>query len=110
MNKQIIPLLIFAALCTTLQAAVTPPKVDWCERLQYDVQGKKTGFMAGNLSYYVGGFHASCKPFQEETIGLTHPFYHDLRSRGTGLARSTGQGHLNTGLGNDFSGNVNLFV
>jgi len=104
MNRPTTALFFFVAISSSLSAAVTPPQVDWCERLQHDVQGRKTGFMAGNLSYYVGGFHASWKPFENETIGLTHPFYHDLRSRGTGLAQSTEQGHLNTGLGNDFGG------
>ena len=35
----------------------------------------------------------------KETIGLTHPFYHDLRSRGTGIAYQE-----EVGTGNDFYG------
>ena len=81
-----------------------PAKVDYCERLQQEIQGKKHGFLAGNLAYYVGGFHASWNLHEHETIGLTHPFHHDLRSRGVGLASSDGLKHDNTGLGNDFSG------
>ena len=37
----------------------------------------KHGFLAGNNVYYVGGRLAWDK--QHETIGLTHPFHHDLR-------------------------------
>ena len=37
----------------------------------------KRGFLAGNNVYYVGGRLAWDK--QHETIGLTHPFHHDLR-------------------------------
>ena len=78
--------------------------VDHCKRLEQSIQGKKHGFLAGNLSYYVGGFHASWEPVEDETIGLTHPFHHDLRSRGVGLLESRMQGTENTGKGNDYSG------
>ena len=77
---------------------------DLCKRLEQSIQGKKHGFLAGNLSYYIGGFHASWKLVEEETIGLTHPFYHDLRSRGVGLLESEIRGTENTGTGNDFMG------
>ena len=75
-----------------------------CQKLEQSIQGKKHGFLAGNLSYYIGGFHASWKPIEDETIGLTHPFYHDLRSRGIGLLESEISGTENTGVGNDFMG------
>ena len=78
--------------------------VDYCDRLQQEIQGRKHGFLAGNLTYYVGGFHASWNLHEHETLGLTHPFFHDLRSRGVGLADSSGSAHEDTGLGNDFSG------
>jgi len=81
-----------------------PPFTDYCQRLQQEIQGKKHGFLAGNVTYYVGGFHASWELKEHETLGLTHPFHHDLRSRGVGLVRSRGQDHNDTGLGNDFSG------
>lgn len=84
--------------------ADAPPLLDYCQRLQQDVQGKKHGFLAGNVTYYVGGFHASWEPKEHETLGLTHPFCHDLRSRGVGLVQAHGQGPDDTGLGNDFSG------
>ena len=84
--------------------ADAPPFSDYCQRLQQEIQGKKHGFLAGNVTYYVGGFHASWKLVEQETLGLTHPFHHDLRSRGVGLTQSRGQSHNNTGLGNDYLG------
>jgi len=84
--------------------AEAPPIADYCQRLQQEIQGKKHGFLAGNVAYYVGGFHASWELKEHETLGLTHPFHHDLRSRGVGLVQSRGKDHDNTGLGNDFSG------
>ena len=77
---------------------------DLCRRLEQSIQGKKHGFLAGNVCYYVGGFHASWNLVEDETIGLTHPFYHDLRSRGVGLLDSEISGTENTGKGNDFMG------
>ncbi len=79
-------------------------ETDVCARLQQEIQGKKHGFLAGNVTYYVGGFHASWKPVEDETIGLTHPFHHDLRSRGTGLLESELEGSEHTGVGNDYNG------
>ena len=100
--------LISAAAVLLLGAGVAlaqaPPQTDYCQRLRQEIQGKKHGFLAGNVTYYVGGFHASWNPIEDETIGLTHPFYHDLRSRGVGLKPSNGNDHNNTGLGNDYSG------
>lgn len=90
--------------CTNVTLAEAPPFSDYCLRLQHEIQGKKHGFLAGNVSYYIGGFHASWELTEHETLGLTHPFHHDLRSRGVGLVRSHGTGHDDTGLGNDFSG------
>lgn len=81
-----------------------PPFTDYCERLDHEIQGRKHGFLAGNVTYYVGGFHASWNPVEDETIGLTHPFHHDLRSRGVGLLESEVDGTEHTGFGNDYSG------
>jgi len=81
-----------------------PPFQDYCERLEQEIQGRKHGFLAGNVSYYVGGFHASWHVVEDETIGLTHPFHHDLRSRGVGLLESELTGTEHTGTGNDFGG------
>ncbi len=92
-------------LCSTNGTlAEAPPFSDYCQRLQQEIQGRKHGLLAGNVTYYVGGFHASWEPKEHETLGLTHPFHHDLRSRGVGLMQSRGRDHDNTGLGNDFSG------
>lgn len=85
-------------------SAEKPGFVDYCERLEQEVQGRKHGFLAGNVTYYVGGFHASWKVVEDETIGLTHPFHHDLRSRGVGLLESELKGGENTGVGNDYRG------
>lgn len=97
--------LMTVAMCflfgTSVAFAEAPPLSDYCQRLQQEIQGKKHGFLAGNLTYYVGGFHASWKLKEHETLGLTHPFHHDLRSRGVGLVQSQGKNHDDTGLGND---------
>ena len=100
----VIASVFIATLCTSVVIAEDPPFTDYCQRLQQQIQGRKHGFLAGNVSYYVGGFHASWELREHETLGLTHPFHHDLRSRGLGLAQSGGTGADDTGRGNDFSG------
>ncbi|MCH2059249.1 MAG: hypothetical protein MK183_01355 [Verrucomicrobiales bacterium] len=97
-------IILFSLPCTATAANEKPPFTDYCQRLEQEIQGRKHGFLAGNISYYIGGFHASWKPTEDETIGLTHPFYHDLRSRGVGLLQSELSGTENTGTGNDYSG------
>lgn len=42
--------------------------------------------------YYAGGTFLVQELYENETIGLTHPFFHDLRSRGTGIAPYAGVG------------------
>ena len=81
-----------------------PEYTDYCKQLEHEIQGRKHGFLAGNVTYYVGGFHASWNLIEDETIGLTHPIHHDLRSRGVGRLESQIPGAENTGVGNDFSG------
>lgn len=98
----LVALVLLQHACVALAEA--PAFTDYCRRLQQEVQGKKHGFLAGNVTYYVGGFHASWDLKEHETLGLTHPFHHDLRSRGVGLLQSQGTDHDDTGLGNDFSG------
>ena len=98
-NLAIITCLILCLSCGTAAA-----DKNYCEFLGQSIQGKKHGFMAGNLSYYVGGFHASWKSVEDETIGLTHPIHHDLRSRGVGLLESELEGTEHTGTGNDYKG------
>lgn len=99
---------------------------DVCDMLGGDdIQGLKSAFAAGNKvrlrsvvwergglpatlpatapwggqAYYVGGHYNCWKMTEDETIGLTHPFYHDLRSRGDSIASYKG-----VGKGNDFHG------
>ena len=68
---------------------------DYCALLgEDDIQGLKHGFLAGNKVYYMGG--KNMLKAENETLGLTHPFFHDLRSRGAGIAY-----HEGTGTGND---------
>ena len=84
----------------TEMSSVPPPHTDYCALLgEDDIQGKKSGFLAGNQVYYIGGKYESQSCTENETIGLTHPFFHDLRSRGTGIATYQG-----VGTGNDFDG------
>ena len=105
--KQLAALLLCVVLltpCVRSYADFQPTFVDYCAMLEHEIQGRKHGFLAGNLAYYVGGFHASWKPVEDETIGLTHPFHHDLRSRGVGLLESELHGSEHTGVGNDYNG------
>ena len=97
----------FLFICSALLSICTntfAKDTSLCQKLEQSVQGKKHGFLAGNLAYYVGGFHASWEPIEDETIGLTHPFHHDLRSRGAGLLNSQLPGSEHTGIGNDYRG------
>jgi hypothetical protein len=87
-----------------VNASERPPFSDYCQRLEQEIQGRKHGFLAGNVTYYVGGYYASWKLLEDETIGLTHPFHHDLRSRGIGLLESQIAGKEHTGTGNDYHG------
>lgn len=91
---------LFLALmsgCAT--ADERPPFTDYCEMLAQEIQGRKHAFLAGNLTYYVGGRHHCWKPHEEETLGLTHPFYHGLRGLGFGMVE-----HEGSGYGHDFRG------
>ena len=97
-------LTLLYACATSSHAGEKPAFTDYCKQLEHEIQGRKHGFLAGNLSYYVGGFHASWKVVEHETIGLTHPFHHDLRSRGVGLLESELEGGEHTGTGNDYNG------
>lgn len=76
-----------------------PPHVDYCQQMEQEIQGRKHGFLAGNKTYYIGGFYPVWKHQEDETIGFTHPFYHDLRCRGRGMVQYAG-----TGYGHDLSG------
>ena len=37
-----------------------PPYTDYCEMLAQEIQGRKHAFLAGNLTYYIGGQYACC--------------------------------------------------
>ncbi len=76
-----------------------PPFTDYCKMLAQEIQGRKHAFLAGNRTYYVGGRYNCWSPHEDETLGLTHPFYHDLRGRGYGLVKHSGSGD-----GHDFRG------
>ena len=54
-------------------------------------------FLAGNKMYYVGGQSGAYWEGipEHETIGLTHPFFRDMRSRGYGMTKTE------YGIGND---------
>mgnify|MGYP001163916434 CR=1 FL=1 len=78
---------------------LSPPQIDYCSEMEQEIQGKKHAFLAGNKSYYIGGFHPVWNISENETIGLTHPFHNDLRCRGRGQVS-----HPDTGYGHDLSG------
>lgn len=81
------------------QDASTWPHGDYCSMLSQEIQGKKHAFLAGNLAYYIGGRYTLWDVQEHETIGLTHPFHHDLRGRGYGLVANP-----TSGTGHDFQG------
>jgi hypothetical protein len=59
MERFLICLLLFWLNPSRSTANSGPQTDDFCKRLEQSIQGKKHGFLAGNLAYYVGGFHAS---------------------------------------------------
>ena len=61
-----------------------------------EIASKKHSFLAGNNVYYMSEQRWG-NPGNEddETIGLIHPFFTDLRSRGTGIVE-----YGTTGVGN----------
>jgi hypothetical protein len=79
--------------------ASTWPHRDYCAMLAQEIQGKKHAFLAGNLAYYIGGRYTTWDLLENETLGLTHPFHHDLRGRGLGIVTDE-----KTGTGHDFQG------
>jgi hypothetical protein len=103
-SMHLFTLFLILVFIINLEAKEKPPFTDYCKKIEQEIQGRKHGFMAGNVTYYIGGFHASWRLIEHETIGLTHPFHHDLRSRGVGLLNSEIKGTENTGTGNDYQG------
>ena len=67
---------------------------------------KLHSFLAGNNVYYISsGRWGNPGNDDDETIGLTHAFFNDLRSRGTGIVE-----YGTTGIGNDFWGESSMML
>ena len=82
------------------QTPPPPPFTDYCDMLGADdIQGKRHGFLTGNHVYYVSSVFLVQELRENETIGLLHPFFNDLRTRGTGHTCYEG-----VGCGNDYRG------
>lgn len=88
-------LLLLFILCSLVGAQTKPPKTDYCQMLERDIQGKMYSFIAGNHMYYIGGkVNEYWKPVYSETIGFSHPMFRDGRARGYGIATGKGgKGH-----------------
>ena len=87
-QKIIILLCIFLGVAW---AQSPPPFTDYNEKLERNIKNKKHGFLAGNLLYYVGGqANDRFDIIEEETIGFTHGYFRDGRSRGNGIATGAG--------------------
>ena len=66
---------IFACLIFCLSYAIPPqPKKTTAHFSNNRFKEKSTAFMAGNLSYYVGGFHASWKSDRRRDHRTNAPF------------------------------------
>ena len=73
-----------------------PPYTSYTTYLEQDITSLKHSFLSGNNVYYISeGRWGNPGNIDDETIGLIHPFYNDLRSRGTGIVE-----YENTGVGN----------
>ena len=73
-----------------------PPYTSYTTYLEQDITSLKHSFLSGNNAYYISeGRWGNPGNNDDETIGLIHPFYNDLRSRGTGIVE-----YENTGVGN----------
>ena len=61
----------------SVESPSLPPRTDYCEMLERDIQGEHYGFIAGNKLYYVAGsFGAYWHEYWEsETLGFTHPLF-----------------------------------
>lgn len=85
-----------------ITSQASPPYVDYCAMLARDIAGKKHGMLCGTTLYYCGGIAGDrYNLIESETLGFTHPFFDDERSRGYGIVEhGTGSGH--DGEGWDF--------
>ena len=93
---------LITSSCITLSIGIllgsdpAPPYTDYCKMLEKNIAGIQHGFLAGNKMYYVGGQTGAFWDgiMEEETIGFTHPFFRDMRSRGFGITKDDyGSGH-----------------
>ena len=97
-------LAVFTYTIVTVTAQL-PPSGDICAFLEQEVAGKVTPFLGSKHGiYYVAGQSHSPEPpdsrtlwetRENETLGFTHAFLRDGRSRGEGIVtdRVTGTGH-----------------
>ena len=73
-----------------------PSFTSYTTYLKQEITSLKHSFLSGNNVYYISeGRWGNPSNIDDETIGLIHPFYNDLRSRGTGIVE-----YENTGVGN----------
>ena len=86
----------------------SPPFTNYCSMIARDIVGKKHGMLCGTTMYYCGGIAGDkYNIIESETIGFTHPFFDDERSRGYGIVEDeTGSGH--DGEGWDFYRHVRV--
>ena len=96
MFHKYVVLMIFGLINLITANNIIPPYENYCKMLEKDITGVQHGFLSGNKMYYVGGqtdaFWEGIP--EEETIGLTHPFFRDMRSRGFGIIKDEyGSGH-----------------
>ena len=82
------------------------PRTDYMSMLGEDeASGKRQPFMAENRVYYLTS--PADDPFRrpDDRLGIWHPYFHDLRSRGVGIASyEPDDGSPGTGVGNDYAG------
>ena len=78
------------------------PDTDYCAFLARDIAGKKHAYLSGNVLYYIGGQDNSAYGIAElETLGFTHPFFDDGRSRGMGMLDGSDLDVGDIGIGHD---------
>ena len=104
MMNRVVFLTISILLLSLAVLAQKAPFTDYCEMLEKEIQGKQHGFMAGNSTFYIGGKSNVWEQVENETIGLTHPFFNDLRCRGTGKVSHVKADGWDTGYGHDLWG------
>ena len=58
-SMHLFTLFLILVFIINLEAKEKPPFTDYCKKIEQEIQDRKHGFMAGNVTYYIGGFHAS---------------------------------------------------